>query len=187
MWNPKIPAKIQLAHFDMAGTTIDDEVGDISSEFGGKPLPIIIDGFQYGLARIGITAPFDVINKYRGAEKIDALYKIISELMPDIDSDDDRRYMARQAHDYFIKRGIQLAERVHAKGGISDLYKRLKDNGVYIVVATGFTDEITKSLISNLAWLDKGYVDLVVSSEKAGGGRPLPNMINFALRSARYQ
>jgi len=184
MQNLRIPTEIQLAHFDMAGTTIDDEVGDISSEFGGKPLPIMVDGFQYGLARIGIAASFDVINKHRGAEKIDALYMIISELMPDIASDDERRHKARQAHNHFIKRGIELSEKVHAKEGILDLYKKLKDKGVYIAIATGFPDEITESLISNLGWLDRGYVDLVVSSEKAGGGRPSPNMINFALRSA---
>jgi len=183
MPNIEIPTTIQLAHFDMAGTTIDDEVGVRSEEFGGKPLPIMIDGFQYGLAKIGIVASFNDINKHRGAKKVDALYNIITEHRPDVDLD-ERWQMAIQAHDHFIQRGIELAERVQTKAGIIHLYQILKDSGVYVAVATGFPNEITDSLIANLGWLDKGYVDLIVNAEQAGGGRPAPNMINFALRDA---
>jgi phosphoglycolate phosphatase-like HAD superfamily hydrolase len=179
-----VKTAIQLAHFDMAGTTIDDEVGNISEEFNGKPLPIMIDGFQYGLAKVGVIASFNDINKHRGAKKLDALYDIVTELRLEIISDNERWQMARQAHEHFIQRGIELAERIQAKTGVLDLFQKLKDNGVYVVVATGFPDEITDALISNLGWLDRDCVDLVVNAERAGGGRPAPNMINFALRLA---
>jgi phosphoglycolate phosphatase-like HAD superfamily hydrolase len=179
-----IKTTIQLTHFDMAGTTIDDEVGNTSEEFEGKPLPIMIDGFQYGLAKIGVVASFNDINKHRGAKKLDALYDIVTELSPEIISNNERWQMARQAHEHFIQRGIELAERIQAKTGVLDLFQKLKDKGVYVIVATGFPNEITDALITNLGWLDRDYVDLVVNAEQAGGGRPAPNMINFALRSA---
>jgi beta-phosphoglucomutase-like phosphatase (HAD superfamily) len=180
----QIPTVIQLAHFDMAGTTIDDEVGDQSAEFGGKPLPIMIDGFQYGLVKVGVTASFDDINKHRGAKKLDALYNIITELRPDIASEDERKQMTEQAHNYFIERGVELAGKVQTKAGVLDLYRTLKEGGVYVVAATGFPNQITNALVQNLGWQQNGYVDLLVNANQAGGGRPAPNMINFALRKA---
>ena len=177
------PTTIQLAHFDMAGTTIDDEVGIRSEEFDGGRLPIMIDGFQYGLKKVGVDASFDDINKHRGAKKIEALNNIIAELRPDV-PEDERIQMADKAHDYFIERGVELAGRVQTKEGVLGLYKTLKDGGVYVVAATGFPDAITEALDANLGWTKDGYVDLVMNAKQAGGGRPAPNMINYALKQS---
>jgi len=179
MSNP--PYTIKLAHFDMAGTTIDDEVGEVSEEFGGKPLPLVIDGFQHALRRMGYDASFDLINRYRGANKLEALKGIISELDPEMSEGFRRNHLAEEAHSRFIERAIELVPRIKQKEGISDLFKKLKEEGVYVTAATGFPDQITEALIKQLGWVDDGLVDLVVNASKAGGGRPKPNMINYAL------
>ena len=212
MSNIQIPTAIQLAHFDMAGTTIDDEIGDICIEdcqHYGKELPIMMDGFEKGLKAVGysssslgktkFTTMFNIIQKHRGGDKLEGLYKIIMEIKtgreieddidwhsPDIDP--DAKQQADSAHDVFIDRAVELSERVDANEGVPDLYKRLNDAGVYVVAATGFATQITDALMNKLGWLDKSneeYIDLVVNKSKAGAGRPQPNMINFALNESK--
>lgn len=211
MSNIQIPTTIQLAHFDMAGTTINDEVGDICIEdcqHYGKELPIMMDGFEKGLKAVGydasslgkteFTTMFDIIQKHRGGDKLEGLYKIIIEIKtsqefkrsidwssPDIDK--EAKQQADLAHEVFIDRAVELSERVDAKESVQDLYKRLNDAGVYVVAATGFVTPITDALMNKLGWLDRSkgeYVDLVVNKSKAGAGRPKPNMINFSLNES---
>ena len=86
----------------------------------------MIDGFQYGLAKVGVNASFDDINKHRGAKKLDALYNIINELRDVCEG--EAKQMAELAHDYFVERGVELASRVQTKEGVIDLYKKLKLN-----------------------------------------------------------
>jgi phosphoglycolate phosphatase-like HAD superfamily hydrolase len=187
------PEAFKLLHADIASTSLDDAVGDTwmgqSANFYDKPMPIMIDGFWYGLMKVGLKAHPDLINEHRGADKLEAMTNIINHLYLQRIQDPEARARVAQslapiAHDYFVKRALTLVGKSSLFPGWGDELKKMRDAGAYVVLATGYPDAIADALDEHLGLTRDGYVDLLINANRAGGGRPAPNMINYALRKA---
>ena len=166
-----LPQPIQLAMFDMAGTTVNDEVD-------GHPLMVI--SMMRAFAKHGIELVPDVINKHRGKQKLEAiqtLLKEVAELSPaDVERVGDGVY-----RDFLHELESNLSS-ISEIDGATELFRHLRSKNIYIGVGSGFPMQIVQAIISRLGWLDKGLLDYVGSAEQVGVGRPNPKMIHDAMQ-----
>src|SRR4029079_7134161 len=56
-----------------------------------------------------------------------------------------------------------------------EIFSWLRQKGVKVALNTGFTKEITDTILDRLDW--EGHVDSVISSDEVEAGRPQPYMI----------
>ena len=153
-------SRVRLAVFDMAGTTVDDEVDG---------LPLVLKSYDDALRKYGVEVPMEVLNAQRGRDK----WTVISELGGD---------KAQEIYDAFV--GVLKAniERTSEVKGTSETFKYLRDHGVHVVASTGFPVEVAEPMIEHLGWLKKGLIDGWVCSEKVGASRPDPAMILHSMK-----
>ena len=165
-----LPQPIQLAMFDMAGTTVNDEVD-------GHPLMVI--SMMRAFAKHGFELASDVINKHRGKQKLEAiqtLLKEVAELAPaDAEGVGDSVY-----RDFLHELENNLSSMSEIDGA-TDLFRHLKSKDIHIGVGSGFPMQIVQAIASQLGWLEKGLLDYVGSAEQVGVGRPNPKMILDAM------
>lgn len=62
--------------------------------------------------------------------------------------------------------------------GALDVFAALRERGTPVVLTTGFSRTTLNVLLTELGWFD--LVDLTVTPEEAGRGRPFPDMLMFA-------
>ena len=67
--------------------------------------------------------------------------------------------------------------------GAEDTIKRLRDAGVRVCLATGFSPVTRDAIVDELAW--RGLIDLALSPADAGRGRPWPDLPLTALLRLR--
>ena len=165
-----LPQPIQLAMFDMAGTTVNDEVD-------GHPLMVI--SMMRAFAKHGIELASDVINKHRGKQKLEAiqtLLKEVAELAPaDAEGVGDSVY-----RDFLHELENNLSS-ISEIDGATELFRHLRSKNIYIGVGSGFPMQVVQAIASQLGWLEKGLLDYVGSAEQVGVGRPNPKMILDAM------
>jgi phosphonatase-like hydrolase len=62
--------------------------------------------------------------------------------------------------------------------GTNETFAFLKSAGIKIALTTGFSRSTLDFLIDHVGWRD--VIDIAVTPEEAGRGRPHPDMLNFA-------
>ena len=161
---------IQLAMFDMAGTTVNDKVD-------GYPLMVI--SMMRAFAKHGIELSSDVINKHRGKQKSEAIRTLLKEVaelsLTDVERVRDVVYRE------FLHELKSNLSRISEIDGATELFRHLKSNDIHVGVGSGFPMEVVQAIVSQLGWLDKGLLDYVGSAEQVGVGRPNPKMIHDAM------
>ena len=166
-----LPQPIQLAMFDMAGTTVNDKVD-------GHPLMVI--SMMRAFAKHGIELAPDAINKHRGKQKSEAIQTLlneVTELSPaDAECVGDSVY-----RDFLHELESNLAS-ISEIDGTTELFRHLKSKDIYVGVGSGFPMQVVQAIISQLGWLDKGLLDYVGSADQIGVGRPNPKMIHDAMQ-----
>jgi phosphonatase-like hydrolase len=155
---------IRMVVLDTAGTTVRD--------------PGVVEAAaRAAVMHTAGTLPdtFDAaFGKARGASKRDMLASILND-----------EGLANRAHDYFER---DLLERV-AGGALQPLpaaqetIQQFKDNGLLVALTTGFSRPVREALLHVLGWQE--LVDLALSPEDAGRGRPYPDMVLTALLRLR--
>ncbi|RSM80384.1 phosphonatase-like hydrolase [Kibdelosporangium aridum] len=146
---------IELAVFDIAGTTVDEH------------------GAVYqALADATGVAEDDVV-PWMGADKKEAIAALLGKSGQIVQDtfDDFRR---RLAEAYELKPPVALH-------GVPETIDRLRVNGVKVALTTGFDRDVTTSILSTLRWEDK--VDAVVCTDDVPAGRPAPYMIFRAMEA----
>lgn len=157
-----LPAEIRLAVFDLAGTTLDDLID-------GQPLAVtcICAAFQRAGREVSVAA----VTAHRGLEKKEAIRQLLSS-SSEADADQelvDRVYgFFGEALDEALKAGP-----VREVSGTSETFKALRSRGVRIVVGSGFSEDVVRSLVDRLGW----QVDGLVSAK-----RPKPDAVFEAMR-----
>jgi phosphonatase-like hydrolase len=153
--------KIQLAVFDVAGTTAQD---------GG----LVVKAFQIAMVSMGSvlgTPEMEKMTEYvmatMGQRKIDVFMHLCG-------GDEER---ANQAHEEFVKSYTDLvkAGELAEFDGVTDLFDRLRANAIAVAITTGFPREILDSVIHGLGW--EQHIDFSVASSEVAHGRPAPDMI----------
>ena len=162
---------IQLAMFDMAGTTVNDKVD-------GHPLMVI--SMMRAFAKHGIELVPDAINKHRGKQKSEAIQTLlreVTELSPtDADQVGDGVY-----RDFLHELESNLSS-ISEIDGTTELFRYLKSKDIHVGVGSGFPMRIVQTIVSRLGWLDEGLIDYIESAEQVGVGRPDPKMIHDAMQ-----
>ena len=161
---------IQLAMFDMAGTTVNDEVD-------GHPLMVI--SMMRAFAKHGIELAPNLINKHRGKQKSEAIQTLLKEVA-ELSPADAERVGDSVYYDFLHELESNLSS-ISEIDGATELFRHLKSKDIYVGVGSGFPMQVVQAIISQLGWLDEGLLDYVGSGEQVGVGRPNPKMIHDAM------
>ena len=161
---------IQLAMFDMAGTTVNDKVD-------GHPLMVI--SMIRAFAKHGFELASDMINKHRGKQKLEAIQTLLKEVAELAPADAER--VGDGVYRDFLHELEDNLSSISEIDGATELFRHLKSKAIYVGVGSGFPMQVVQAIVSQLGWLDKGLLDYVGSAEQIGVGRPSPKMILDAM------
>lgn len=160
---------IELAVFDMAGTTVDDH-------------GIVYIALQDAVQETGAPVAVADLQEWMGADKVTA----ITALM---ELGGQEPTQERVAAAFVRFRGI-LAERYAATPpvalpGVAAAIATLRSRGIKVALTTGFDDDVAYPLLESLGWgVGEGAgntVDAVVTTSDVAQGRPAPYMIHRAM------
>lgn len=154
---------LEMAAFDVAGTTVKDD-------------GIVIEAFKVAFEN---TQPdlWPTKGKEWTQYAIDTMgqskIEVFTALLGDIEK-------AHQANDAFEEAYVnEVAEQgVEPIPGTLEVFAALREKGIPVVLTTGFSRSTLNVLLTELNWFD--LVDLTVTPEEAGRGRPHPDMLKFA-------
>jgi phosphonatase-like hydrolase len=154
---------IQLAVFDLAGTTVHDPNA-------------VNDCFRAALRAAGLDLSIADANSVMGLPKKEALRRLI-------DPSPMRHVLIERVdaiHDDFVRRMIHFYRTdpaVYEIPGTSQTFAFLKKHEIHVAVNTGFGRDITKVILERLGWEKSGLVQKSVTSDEVPRGRPFPDMI----------
>jgi phosphonatase-like hydrolase len=154
---------IRLVIFDLAGTTVHDP-GAVNR------------CFLEAMREAGLDADPADIDAVMGLPKPEAFRLLISK------SPGGAGALGRldEIHADFVARMLDYYRTdpaVTEVPGISRLFADLRKSGVLVGLNTGFSREITRTILDRLGWKRDALVNAWVSSDEVALGRPSPDMI----------
>lgn len=160
--------EIELVVLGMAGTTVKDD-------------GVVERACALAAERTGITRTdteredaLDYIRATMGQSKIDVFRALAGT--------EENAVLANDAFEAAYAE-IAAAEGVQAIDGAEALLRELRESGVKIALATGFSRATQDVLLDALGWRD--LVDVTLSPADAGRGRPFPDLpLTALLRTA---
>jgi phosphoglycolate phosphatase len=160
---------IDLAVFDMAGTTIDDH-GHVYA------------ALQESVEETGATvAPAD-LQHWMGTDKVAAITALMERggqvPTPETVAAAFDRFRAILAARYEADAPVALP-------GVEAAIADLRGRGIKVALTTGFDDDVAYPLLESLGWAvgsgEGTMVDAVVTTSDVAAGRPAPYMIHRAM------
>jgi len=154
---------IQLAVFDMAGTTVNDEDS-------------VNRCLRDALRAAGYEVTPDQVNAVMGIFKPDAIRILIGDSIPS----DSIEQQVNAIHDDFVNRTIgfyRVDPSVFEVPGATRTFECLHKAGIKVALNTGFNREITDVILKRLGWNDNALIDATITSDEVSRGRPHPDMI----------
>ncbi|MCY1159871.1 MAG: family hydrolase [Citricoccus sp.] len=156
---------IELAIFDMAGTTIDDrdEVYRVLRE---------------STERHGARYSDEVFQQWMGTEKRWAIESLLR--IGGVDADEA---LIEEAFAWFLDelRRTYTENPPVPLDGIETALRELRKRGVKIGLTTGFSREIADLILESLGWSDGEIIDTSVTGDEVPAGRPEPFLIQKAM------
>tara|TARA_B100001063_G_scaffold246715_1_gene287160 strand:- start:1432 stop:2100 length:669 start_codon:yes stop_codon:yes gene_type:complete len=151
--------------FDMAGTTVNE---------GG----IVYDTLYKTMKNDKLDVQREDIHKWHGSNKYEVLSYYFTKKYPINNIELDaygkaelfRKFDKNLKNNYFNSSNIKL---MNSK--MPDLFNKIRDKNIKIVLNTGYNKEIQESIIDKLHM--KEFIDDYISSEEVPFGRPHPYMI----------
>lgn len=159
----------QLAVFDMAGTTIQDNSN-------------VADAFMYAMQKHGYPITKEQADKVMGYKKVIAIKDLLEESYPESLNENNITVI----HQTFIDAMIdfyQHSEDVKPMPHAVKTFEWLQQNGIKVALNTGFSKAITDIILERVGWQNNNLVDFVVSSDEVADGRPSPDMINSIMKA----
>jgi phosphonatase-like hydrolase len=154
---------LEMAAFDVAGTTVKDQ-GIVIEAF-----KVAFENTQPDLwpSKGALWTQYAIDTM--GQSKIE----VFTTLLGDVEK-------AHQANVAFEEAYVnEVAEQgVEPIPGTLELFATLREKGIPVVLTTGFSRSTLNVLLTELNWFE--LVDLTVTPEEAGRGRPHPDMLKFA-------
>jgi phosphonatase-like hydrolase len=153
---------IELAVFDMAGTTVYD--GDAVNA-----------AFRGALATVGVAVDPARVSTVMGLSKPEAIRLLLAEAgqrftdgaVPAVHED-----FVRRMRDYYA-----TDPSVREIPGAAAAFAVLRRAGVKVALNTGFNRAITDIILTRLGWRTPEVIDAVLASDEVRRGRPHPDMI----------
>jgi phosphonatase-like hydrolase len=157
-------ATISVACLDMAGTTVADD-GTVMSAFRAAME-------QAGLApdSDGYERAADIVHATMGQSKIEVFRRILG--------DEARAAAANRFFEADYARAVRAGQVAPLPGAVQTL-TALRDAGIRICLATGFSPATRDAVLDVLGW--HALIDLALSPADAGRGRPWPDLPLTAL------
>ncbi|WP_405852222.1 phosphonatase-like hydrolase [Streptomyces sp. NBC_00090] len=158
---------LELAVFDMAGTTID--------EHGA-----VYAALREAVERTGVSVAPGDLQTWMGTDKreaIDALVRIGGgTVTPELVEEGYAAFRSILQERYRTKAPVALP-------GVEQALAELRARGIKVALTTGFSDEVAGPLLASLGWSTEegGNLDAVVTSDEVRRGRPAPYMIHRAM------
>jgi len=158
--------RITVACIDMAGTTVRDD-GTVMEAFTAAIAEQDLSAQAYDRAMTAVRSTM-------GQSKIEVFRRILGD-----------EASARKANEAFEDHYAAAVRdgAVEAVPGAEDTLMRLRDAGIRVCLATGFSPATRDAIIDELAW--GGLIDLALSPADAGRGRPWPDLPLTALLKLR--
>ncbi|KHL04523.1 phosphonatase-like hydrolase [Sinomonas humi] len=162
---------IQLAAFDIAGTTVDDH---------GHVYRALEDAVREN----GVDVRPEDLETWMGTDKVEAIRALLR--LGGHPRADDLDIVAGT----FARFRAILAERYAAEPptpfpGVVEALAELRARGIRVALTTGFSDDVAAPLLESLGWtVGEGAahtLDAVVTTSEVASGRPAPYMIHRAM------
>ncbi|MEO0731948.1 MAG: phosphonatase-like hydrolase [Bacteroidota bacterium] len=158
-----------LAVFDMAGTTVNE---------GNVVYRTLYKAFQ----RAGYQLSLNLVLRYgAGKEKLQATRDILQKVAPFTANPEVR---ARGIHANFretLSTAYQ-ALAVTTFPGTEQLFADLREQGIAVVLNTGYDRATAELLLRKLGWVEGREYATLVSADEVKRGRPAPDMILLAMQ-----
>lgn len=160
---------IELAVFDMAGTTVDDH-------------GIVYIALQDAVVETGAAvAPAD-LQEWMGADKVTAITALMG--LGGQEATDERVAGAFERFREILAQRYAATPPV-ALPGVEAAIGTLRGRGIKVALTTGFDDDVAYPLLESLGWVvgsgSGSTVDAVVTTSDVVQGRPAPYMIHRAM------
>ena len=158
---------IKLVVLDMAGTTVDEE-------------NVVYKTVQKVINDKGFNVSLDeVLAHGAGKEKHQAITDVLKACTDatDIDTIADEAFANFKPTLKFTY--MQL--KVKTFPGVKEMMENLRNNGVYVVLNTGYDRKTASSLLLKLGWETGRDIDGLVTADDVSNGRPQPDMIYKAM------
>lgn len=154
--------RITVACLDMAGTTVADD-GTVLEAFSAAIDERHLPAAAYDQAMAEVRASM-------GQSKIEVFRRLLG--------DNDAASRANASFEDHYAAAVRSGQ-VAALPGAAGTLKHLRDAGIKVCLATGFSPTTRDALIVALGWAD--LIDLALSPADAGRGRPAPDLPLTAL------
>lgn len=158
---------VKLVVFDMAGTTVEDKDNVHQS---------LINAFKH----YGMDIDREDANTVMGIPKPDAIEMLLHKKF----NENPEKERINQIHEVFVADMINFYKTdasVKAKENAEETFKALHAKGIKVSLDTGFSRDITDTILERLNWKDNGTIDFSVTSDEVVKGRPHPDMIYRAM------
>ncbi len=158
---------IELIVFDMAGTTVDED------NVVYKTVRVAINAAGYDFSQDQVQAVG------AGKEKSQAIRDVLAL---DGNSHSEEEVAAIFA-DFKSRLAIAYENLdVREQPGASDVFARLREAGVNVVLNTGYDRATAEGLIAKIGWRIGEHIDGLVTASDVENGRPGPEMIHLAMK-----
>lgn len=158
---------IELAVFDMAGTTIEDH-------------GLVYQALRGSVEETGATVSAADLQLWMGTDKVSAINALmrLGGVEPVGESVHRAFGRFRELLAAFYARQPPIA-----LPGIETALQTLRTRGIKIALTTGFDDDVAYPLLKSLGWSvgPAGLLDAVVTTTDVRAGRPAPYMIQRAM------
>ena len=135
---------IDLIVFDLAGTTVKENF-DVQRTL------------KNSFAKIGLKITIEQANKVMGIPKPIAILQLLESLKHPGISDD----LIRSIHADFVTDMIlfyHTDETVEENNGVSETFRKLGDQGIKVMVDTGFDRPIVDALLKRMRWSENNLI-----------------------------
>lgn len=151
----------RLAVFDVAGTILSDD-GVVIHSFEAAFEAVVPEVWEQ--KREAFT---DFAQKTMGQSKIEVFFALLG----------DQR-LAEACADRFQREYLLRLKETRLFPGIEQMFAMLRTNGIKIALNTGFNRDTLNQIIGSHAL--EGLIDVSVTPQEAGAGRPSPAMIRLS-------
>lgn len=169
MPTPNTSTPIELAVFDMAGTTIDDH-------------GLVYVALQRSVEETGASVAAKDLQDWMGTDKVSAITALMrlggQEATVERVNAAFERFREILAQSYREQPPVALP-------GVELAIAELRKAGIKVALTTGFDDAVAYPLLESLGWgIGEGQgtvIDAVVTTSDVRAGRPAPYMIHRAM------
>ncbi len=152
--------------FDMAGTTVNEN----NVVYKTLQNAINEEGFSFTLNQ--------VLDQGAGKEKLQAIKSVLR-----VFGNNENEQLAEKIFQNFKNKLVIAYDTIEIlpQNNAVELFKVLKENGVYVVLNTGYDFQTANSLINKLGWVKGEHYDGLITASDVKQNRPQPDMILLAM------